>query len=213
MVARNRMVLSGPLGSPEVDNWSITLHWTLDGGGAVTNQTDLQSWADNAAAVLDGLETNQATLANLLSTVSEVERVDLYAYGDSGPAVAQASASCSGAGLGAIEAPFQVAAVMSLLTGRPGASYRGRAYWPAMGATMGSGGTFSEAAGAATDFAELITELGDIDGTSTAICVVYSPTLDVVTPVTSVRVGNVLDTQRRRRDRVPESFSTVGIIP
>lgn len=213
MVARNRMVISGGMGSPEVERWSVTLNFTLDGGGAVTSPTDLQTWANNAADFLDAADVEQASISAIMSTLVDADRVDIYAYGPTGGALAVAGADCAMSGTGAVESPFQVAVCVSLLTDRPGASYRGRMYWPACGASVNSNGTYSEAPQLAPDFAELLVGLGNIDGTSTAILGVYSPTANVVTPVTSVRVGNVLDTQRRRRDQVPESYTSAAIIP
>lgn len=213
MVARNRMVISGGMGNPEVERWSTSLNWTVDGGGAVTAPSDLQLWADNAAAALDLGATNHSTLSSIMSTLVNVDRVDIYAYGPTGGAIAVAGSPCSWDGTGPVESPFQIATVMSLLTARPGSSYRGRVYWPACGATVNSNGTYAEFATLALDFAELVTELGNIDGTSTGILGVYSPTANVMTPVINVRVGSVLDTQRRRRDQVPESYVNAGIIP
>lgn len=213
MVARNRMVLSGPLGTPEVERWSISLHFTGDGGGSILDPVGLQTWANTAATYLSGADVELTALAQTMSTATGIDRVDIYGYAATGPAVAVAGADCAFSGNGAIESPFQIAAVASLLTDRPGASYRGRMYWPAMGATVTTSGTFSEAPSLPAEFAEMLVALGNTDGFVTAILGVYSPTVNVVTPVTSIRVGNVLDTQRRRRESVPESFTSASIIP
>lgn len=77
-----------------------------------------------------------------------------------------------------------------------------------MGAALNIGSTEGEA----TEFRDMVVGLGQIAvGEVFMQPVIYSPTLDALTPVSAVRVGNVLDTQRRRRDAVPETYVTVPL--
>jgi hypothetical protein len=45
------------------------------------------------------------------------------------------------------------------------------------------------------------------DGLSLGNVAVFSKTLGTLTDVTQVRVGRVVDAQRRRRNKIPESYS------
>ena len=213
MVARNKIVLSGTLGNPGIETWSVGIHYVLDGGETVTAPTDLQTWADNIADALDGAETPWGDITGSMGVAAAATKVDVYAYPASGPATASASAVYGWSGSGTVTAPFQVAIGVSLLTNRAGRSYRGRFYWPALGPSIVATGKITDAAALSSEFAELLAVLGNIDGTSTAIPVIYSATQNVLTPVSAVRVGDVLDTQRRRREGVPETYSTTVYVP
>jgi hypothetical protein len=43
------------------------------------------------------------------------------------------------------------------------------------------------------------------------LCVVLSPTLGIGTPITTVRVGNVYDTQRSRRASQVETYTSATV--
>lgn len=211
MVARNKIVLSGKFGVSTPEVWSISTHWTLDGGGAVLSQVECQSWATRIATALGAGETALAAMVSQWGTGTDMTKVDVYGYGPTGPAVAQGSATFGLSGSGTPRLPFQDAICVTLQTGFAGARRRGRFYLPAHGCTVGSDGKWSQSAGFATAVADMLELMSDIDGTSTAIPVVYSPTGNFVTAVTAVKVGNVLDTQRRRRDALTESFQTAAV--
>lgn len=114
----------------------------------------------------------------------------------------------------------QDALVISLRTGQPGARGRGRVYFPAMGASTGP--TFKLNAPSnsqvVSDAAVLFDLIGDqlnaeLAANSMAATVelaVRSVTAHVCYQVNQLRVGDVLDTQRRRRDRLVENVATSG---
>lgn len=109
--------------------------------------------------------------------------------------------------------PFQTAWVTSLRTAYPGASGRGRLYWPAHGVSLVSG-TFRPNTTTATTF--LSAAKSFLTGTQAAIdttldgvsLAVWSRTLQTVNVVNQLQIGDVLDTQRRRRDTLVELVST-----
>lgn len=111
--------------------------------------------------------------------------------------------------------PFQVALVSSLRTGTPGGSGRGRLYWPATGATI-TASTLRPSAANMTSFAGGVKTY--LSGISAAIQATLPGTsltvwsrLKVATyPVSSIQVGDVLDTQRRRRDTLIESYTILA---
>lgn len=119
-------------------------------------------------------------------------------------------------GTGTSPHPAQSAVVCSLRTNRPGGSGRGRLYWPATGISLtGATGRVSTTTRAAF-LAGMRTYLTAVEGALASTLAgeafslaVYSPTLGILTPVTSLQAGDVVDTQRRRRDDIPESYDVV----
>lgn len=123
------------------------------------------------------------------------------------------------AGSGAHSKTPQDAVVLSLRTSTPGARGRGRLYWPAQGASLSSvfqmtTPTPANTAGGAKTWLQAINSA--MDGVyiaqASALRValsVRSVTDHVCRDVTSIQVGSILDTQRRRRDALPETYSTV----
>lgn len=212
MVARNKLVISGTIAGG-LENWSCSIDYVLDGGGSVTGQTDLQTWADLAAATLDAGETDYAQITGIMGANVNATEVSIYGYEAAGSAVAVGTAACAWNGLGTLDLPFSTALCVSKRTGRAGRSGRGRMYWPVLAAAVGSNGKFTLPVTIADEFAELVVDLGNVDGVSTAIAVVTSQTLNLVTPVTEIRVGDVPDSQRNRRDRLVETYLSATIIP
>lgn len=216
MVARNRVEIRGTLATEEV--WSTGITMTGAGGEVVTDLAELQTWADNAAAFIEGLDM-PAELTDALgpNTLADITEVAVQAYGAVGGITAQAVSTVDGVdGTGTVAHPPQVAMVFSGRTGLAGGSRRGRNYWPALGQSLNAvtarvSLTDRLALVAAwIDFVAAMADAAD-QGVLTGP-VVYSPTLDLVTPVTSYQVGDVLDTQRRRRDALVEVY-TSGAYP
>ena len=87
-------------------------------------------------------------------------------------------------------------------------------YWPFLTATMGSGGKISTSSvtlvARATAFASMLNGITAVAPTSGLKAAVVSKTALTVTTVTAVRVGDVMDTQRRRSDTLVEA---TGIVP
>jgi hypothetical protein len=115
----------------------------------------------------------------------------------------------------AIRLPLQSAVVISIRTNTPGASGRGRLYWPATGQQLGTDAKTStpSAASMATDAKTYLM------GIRSALAAAF-PTIGFDLAVRSkathttphavrLQVGNVIDTQRRRRDALIESYSSV----
>lgn len=105
---------------------------------------------------------------------------------------------------------------ISLLTGaKRGLASRGRFYPPATIASLGPDGTVNPNAVQATATAArtLITNLNNWPGTDTPLGgqVVVLGGNGTTRPVTAVSVGNVMDTQRRRRNKLRESYTTLPL--
>ena len=111
-------------------------------------------------------------------------------------------------GSSTVEQVPQVATVFSLLTGIPGGSYRGRMYWPAVGASTNTSGKLAlPSQSNVNNVAALLEALAQLyPGSSPTQLAVASKAQDAVTEVTSIRWGDVADTQRRRRDALVETY-------
>lgn len=212
MVARNRVVISGTIAGA-IERWSCSVDFISPTVQSITDPGDLQEWATAAAAVLDVGETDYPAITALMGANVNATRVDVYGYSDTGPAVATGQATFQWLGSGTISKPFSTSVCVTKRTGLAGRSRRGRMYWPALAAPIASDGTSTFASTLAAEFAELLNDLAFAAPVSDIVSVVTSQTLGVVTPVTEVAVGNVLDTQRSRRSALAETYQVAPVAP
>lgn len=135
-------------------------------------------------------------------------------------AVAQNNYAAAISGTGSATKSPQDSIVFSFRTDTPGARGRGRTYWPALGLTLGAGFKLAPATvtGLAGDAKALYKLIGDqinaeLAANSLAATVelaVRSGTDHVSRFVNRLQVGDVLDTQRRRRDNLVEAYTVVS---
>lgn len=118
------------------------------------------------------------------------------------------------AGTGTSPHPIQTAIVLSLITAHAGPSGRGRLYWPATGVAIDSG-TLRFSSGVVTGFlTDMETYLSAIEAAveatagSAPLAVWSRKTLGTFS-VVRLRAGNVPDVQRRRRDALVETYSSL----
>lgn len=210
-----RVILSGSL--PGGETWSVS--------PAYNETTNVSGWDQAAGQVaadaIADLEVPIELLA-LMSGSSGRQRVRVERRTDANVLLGAAEALWSGGapGNGSATKTFQSAVVISLRSNVPGSRGRGRIYWPAIGAVIGIGNlrlsnpTPAAVATAAASYLDAIeTELKNaLEPVPSLIdyhLAVYSPTTQTKVDVSRIEVGDVLDTQRRRRDRVPEVYSSV----
>ena len=122
------------------------------------------------------------------------------------------------AGIGTTAYPLQIARVLSLTTDAPrGRAAKGRIYYPtAIPVGASDRRTFaSDATTAAAQFVTLINGLNAVpweaEWTSPPEVAVVSAIDASWRPVTGVKVGRVLDTQRRRRNDLAEDYSAAAL--
>lgn len=132
-------------------------------------------------------------------------------YGDTGESV-EYFLPTADAGTAANGYP-QIALVLSLRTSRPrGLASNGRMYIPsAMPIDTDGLISTSDATGAATAGAAFIGAVNDV-GLGDVV-VMSSVGTGLAEAVTSVRVGRVMDTQRRRRNALPELYTVPVEVP
>jgi hypothetical protein len=133
--------------------------------------------------------------------------------------VSQGLFSSPSTGSGSATKTPQDSLVLSLRTATPGPTGRGRLYWPALGATLSSAFvmTTPTPAQAAADAKAFLKEVGDamnayyasVSAAKTVVASVRSVKNHTSRDITSIQVGSVLDTQRRRRKSLPESYASV----
>jgi len=208
-----RVSILGTTSGGEV--WSInpvfdpTAEW-----GTTVDQTAL----DAAAAAIAALNPGVFPLGQL-STAMSVTGARLEVRDDASDdliGISIATRATPLAGTGAAKLPPQSAIVVSIRTNTPGASGRGRVYWPAMGATLLATGRLDSAAMATfiTQFRTYLTAQRDALATAFPAIgfnlAVRSKTTHTTPHAVRIQVGDVVDTQRRRRDNLAESYSTLS---
>lgn len=205
-----RVSILGRLVNEEV--WSInpTFDPTGEFPGTV-NQTQLE-----AAATAIANRTLPTQLRTLLSTSGSRTgaRVEVRSdTDDSLIGIATVQSTTAQAGTSALLLPPQSALVMSLRTDSPGASGRGRCYWPCLVQSLDVNGRVSAANQTAilADFKAYMTgirsDLATAFPTIGFDLAVRSKSTSSTPHVTRIQLGNVVDTQRRRRDSLPESYA------
>lgn len=146
-----------------------------------------------------------------------LDSVRTYWDADNTPGAELVGASTTAAvpGVGTNTAPPQIAVCATLLTGLAGRTQRGRSYVPYSEGTDANG-LISSATCQALALATA-TFLGTFQTISFAGQALYpglySARRPGATPITAVRVDNVLDTQRRRRDKIIATAAPQSVVP
>lgn len=215
-MAYYRTVLKGSLGS--VETWSTSTNW-----GVVGLSPDVP---DQAAVdgMLSRLLTYTTTvnmppsMRQLMSTGGSADgwRVEKRAEDETILSIAEGAMASIAAGTGTPTKTPQDALVISLRTNTPGARGRGRMYWPALGAGLSSQfqilqPTPQQAADDAKIWLTAIqTQLNSyfisIADARRVRLSVRSVTDHACRDVVQLQCGSILDTQRRRRDALVETY-------
>nr|CRY96074.1 hypothetical protein [uncultured prokaryote] len=213
-MAFNKVEIKGTLASGDV--WSINPCFAGGAVGSVTAYEALLDWA-TAVVALNAGDIFPTEVLDIMSTAVTITSVRIGAYTADGELVqaAEVNATDLPTGSSTPTNPGQSALVVSLLSGRPGRSYNGRLFLPCLAPALNTltlriGG--SVARDVAAGMAAWLTDVADASGETGAYGpVIVSHKLGTSVGVSSVRVGDVVDTQRRRRDAVKENYSTAPI--
>jgi hypothetical protein len=169
-----------------------------------------------AVAAINGI-TIPSNIHSLWSPGTTLSGVTLEARTHAGVLEAQASGlrSTPVAGTGTATLPFQSALVLSMRTTAGGQRGRGRLYMPATGTQLVAATnrvTSSQLDGFLTSMKTYLAAVQtaiDTNVDETVGLAIWSRTALSSALVTQLRVGDVVDTQRRRRDAVPETYREV----
>lgn len=208
MPTHNVIRIQGTLPGGEV--WSVNPRFVVTDRTAIEDYDALLAWAEAIRTHIVALPNTNALLANMSTAVAitSIRAEWITAAGTMGMA-AEAVFNSPKTGAGLATKPYQTSLVSSLLTGRPGRSYRGRLYWPLLGVSVSSDTLRVNAAqlqGISDAVRNLLRFLQDgFDFEPGLVLAVVSQTRNAATPVTQISCGDVLDVQRRRRDAVAES--------
>ena len=216
-------------GSPDGEVWSNSFRFAIGnlatlaptpGRNDITDAETLQDLADNVAGLNSG-NVYPTTLRGGLSAALNIYGVRVNAIADDGRLVAAAEhvKATPVAGQGTATRPLQVALCCTLNSGAAfGRHYRGRLFFPALAGPALSSATLRVSPTDRQNWADaLIAFLDDIGDEINAtgvyvppyVPVVYSKTTGQLQAIQNVSVGDVLDTQRRRRDSLRENRTLV----
>jgi hypothetical protein len=216
MAGYNRIHIEGTLANG-AEVWSTSFACTDIDEVGISDPDVLTTWANDCLANFIPGTGWPGDMRSLLGSAATVNKVRIYWYPTVASAAAAAgeSSGASVAGSGTTVLPLQSALVYTLVTARPGRSYRGRMYWPVLTQAIPADGklptTSITLAARALSFVQMLETLSQEAPLATMAPVVVSKAQNVVTEVTAVRVGNVVDTQRRRRDNLVETFASQAI--
>lgn len=223
-IPHNRLSLIGDrvIGGEPVETWSVSLNF----GGDLANTAASPDHNEDIADVLGtagwtgtpvGIKNFNCTQTRLLGFKWNAINTLGHYVNPTEPNTYLFETPVAGAAGGTPSKVPQTAMVASLYTDLSGRRYRGRIYWPTDTISIGNDWTVPTGAGqpvnsVANQTVALIDALNSLfagfSEDSPGVCIVAS-SFGVNTPVTHVRVGNLLDTQRRRRAQLTETYVQV----
>lgn len=195
--------------------WSINP--TFDPSGEL--ETGINQTALDAAALAISNINPGTNMGQGMSNALSIARCRLEVRSDSTDALLALSdvgSTLTPTGTITPKMSVQNAVVFSLRTNTPGGSGRGRVYWPAIGLSIGSNLRLVNATQVAL-LSEFKTYVGAMKTALTTNfpligfdLAVRSKTTKTTPHVVRIQMGDVIDTQRRRRDTLREAYvSTV----
>ena len=197
-MALHRFVASG---TTPGETFSFTLH-----GESNLSTADAATAFADALTAAWGAGMDDLTTADIDLTLASAATLDPAT--DAQVTRAEVVLALTGVAAGEM-LPFQCATVISLLTNSATRHGRGRFYLPPLAVSQTDQGRVSAAAMIVLDTAW--TAFFDSLNTDGVTPVVRNRTGHVSTTVTSARVGNVIDTQRRRRNKLTETYTVIAV--
>lgn len=204
-----RCIVNGQLVPGEVWSTSFAINY---GDG---NIDDVDELSDVAAAAIVLLTDGIFQTTNICSDQTTITDAVCRSYDEDGVLQAQGVAvpESSVVGPSALRLPPQCATVLSLQTIRPGGRGRGRMYLPLLSLGLTTGGriptaTVTSVMDSLDDaFDEFETTIRGLDDMASAnVAVASGVGSGLLTDVSAIRMGDVVDTQRRRRDELGEVY-------
>lgn len=199
------------------EEWSCNLRFKSSGIGPADDGSWNQIAADAIDDVRDDVVNFFANVPYCFSAAHTLDFVKFNAIGENGRYLdtsnTRARYPAGVVGTGAPVMPPQIALVLSLRTdAERGRAHAGRIFLPASKFTVGADGRISQAQVDATMLwtRTFISNLNNWPG----LDLPWEPEVHIVSgingdyrPVTKMRIGRVLDTQRRRREDLLEEYT------
>lgn len=205
-----RISIEGLLPNGEV--WSVNPCYQIADSGADNTFTEVNS----IAAAIAGLTipTGVRGMYNSNTSINSI-RVETRKYNGTLELLAEAAVPAVVFGSGSASHPFQTSMVTSLRTEFPGARGRGRLYWPATGVPILASTlrpATSEVTAALTGVKSYLSAIQTAINAQIPVInlVVWSRVGGTSHQVTRLLQGDILDTQRRRRDSLAETYQAVA---
>lgn len=208
-----KVTIKGSFISGEV--WSINPTFGFGDFGSISPTVSEM----NAAAVAVNAVNPGTGMLGLLSTGASITgcRIEARSLDGTLQAVSENNRSSALAGTGTPLCPPQTSVAISLRTDTAGGRGRGRLYWPALNVTLSTSTLrwnntqMSTILGETKTYLSALSEaLNTAFGETNAALDVWSRANAARPYVTSIMLGNVVDTQRRRRDTMPEAYIAVA---
>lgn len=194
---RHQMLFSLPGGEIA----SVGCSWSSSGGIVSLSEAEIDSVHAKGAALWSTIKAAYAPTT--IFTGSKISWIGL----DGRAAQTWERPVTGGVGTGGTPGlPTQIAIVGSLYTANAGRRGRGRMYLPAPNANQLTSSGRLLATQTAFFGDALAAYLSGTVATSAKACVMSNVGEGLRSVITSVKVGDVLDTQRRRRDNLPEVY-------
>lgn len=218
-MAFGRIVLGGTLGGSQ--RWSIGLNLSV-ADTSVPTPAQMTTFAEAVRALFDAdVWSGTPSYKAMVGTAGNFDVCHAYYAPQSSPpppfTVSGDSTGAAVAGTGSRSMPAQSALVVTLLTDVAGRHGRGRSYLPLGIGTFTSGTlVLTNAYGPlATGFAAFLTAVNGTSMGSNSVAVVIrtnSPSFPFGIAVKRLKIDNVPDTQRRRRDKVASTVTVTGTV-
>jgi hypothetical protein len=211
----DRLVISIRGSLPQGEVWSVNPAFIGNFTTAVPSHAALQSvvtrLAGGAASIVTG------ALRDGLSSQGTVDSFRVSYYGTDGKLADYAEGVLASplAGQNALQLPLTAAVALSLYSEIPGRRYRGRLFWPALGLSLDSTtGRIPQSLTTALATAArtmLVSLESALDPGWDAVPAIWSKTNGSGVEVSQVRVGDVPDSMRTRKDALTENYSSVAM--
>lgn len=210
-----RLVAKGDLGAPGTakEHWSCGLNFIPEGGVVTSDWPSvLHGYADDAFDDWAAFITNASSKVSAYCQLREVVGYRIHTDGRAHDDIGRSDKTTSPAGVSSTNLhPWQNALCVTLDAGPPKAGRFGRFYLPPQSFTMSGGSGQVDSGDINSIWSEvitLLTNLSNIPGVDAnwKLAVAGQTGGGTLRPVTSIRLGNVCDTVRRRRRQLTESY-------
>lgn len=206
-------------------NWDISGNWTVEGGA---NDLDVGDWLNDQLCPAFVTWLNDLGVVSNAANLTEVKvypigtdgkAIPAPPFADGTPITATFKGTLPGGSSSSPLLPLQISAVASHRTAQTGRRGRGRMFIPALTtAAMGSGATNGQFLGTAVS-SMLAAQVALLESTQLDVpgagfwclpAIIGNPWTQYAL-INQVRVGNIPDTQRRRRRALLETFSSTTV--